>query len=482
MENVDPKLISAQARLEELGYKQELQRTLSVSGNVNMAVANASPVMAIFIFALAPLAVTGTASAAAAILQSILVVFIGIVLAELGALYPISGGLYSIVRHLLPRPLTFIAVLTFMLQAFIFPPSLALGVATYLQLLFPALPQGPLATSVIAMIVLLVALLMGIKDIATSSTVTKILMFIQLAILGVFLVICFTHVQRPLTEIIFSPQMLNGEHTGLIATGFGGVLMTMGILFGVIDGYAASLGFSEETKGTCRNVGKAVLISAILTAVFMTLILLASMVAAPDLKEYLSAVSPLLYTVGMHGGGIITTLINAGVLIASFTALVVLIIYMARVFYTGARDRVWPDAVNHAMTKVSGKAQIPWVATLIIAIVSIIMVFASSLIDLVTFGSMLIATVYLLIAIGSIVSRVKDPHLPRPFRMPLFPLPPVVVIVGLVVAISSQSVRDMLIAGVFYLISFAYYFLYIKPRTEPEERLLALSEQNETKR
>lgn len=470
MENSDPKLIGAQARLEELGYKQELQRTLTVGGNVTMAVANASPVMAIFIFALAPLAVTGTASAAAAILQSILVIFIGIVLAELGALYPISGGLYSIVRHLLPRPLTFIAVLTFMLQAFIFPPSLALGVATYLQLLFPDLPQTPLATSLIAAIVLLVALLVGIKDIATSSTVTKILMLIQMAILGVFLFLCFTHTQRPLTELILSPQMLNETHTGLIATGFTGVLMSMGILFGVIDGYAASLGFAEETKGTSRNVGKAVLISAILTAVLMSITLLASMIAAPDLKEYLSAVSPLLYIVEIHGGPIITTLINVGVLLASFTALVVLIIYMARVFYTGARDRVWPDAVNHAVTKVSGSAQIPWVATLIIATVSIVMVFASSLINLVTFGSILIATVYLLIAIGAIVSRVKNPEIPRPFKMPLFPLPPIVVIVGLVVAISSQSLQDMVTAGIFYLVAFVYYFLYIRPRTKRESR------------
>lgn len=53
----DPKVIGAQARLEELGYKLELQRTLSVSGNVTMAVVNASPVMAIFIFALAPLGI-----------------------------------------------------------------------------------------------------------------------------------------------------------------------------------------------------------------------------------------------------------------------------------------------------------------------------------------------------------------------------------------------------------------------------------------
>ena len=60
-------------------------------------------------------------------------------------MYPVSGGLYSIVSYVLPKPLVFIAVFTFMIQAFIYPPSIAMGVAQYLQILFPQLPQGALA-------------------------------------------------------------------------------------------------------------------------------------------------------------------------------------------------------------------------------------------------------------------------------------------------------------------------------------------------
>src|SRR5262245_4892125 len=119
--------MSAQQRLEQLGYKQELNRSLSVTGNVIMTTANASPVMAIFVLAIAPLAVTGTATAGAALFQGILVLLIGLTLAELGSIYPVSGGTYSIIRYVLPKPLTYMGIASFVLISLIFPPSTALG-------------------------------------------------------------------------------------------------------------------------------------------------------------------------------------------------------------------------------------------------------------------------------------------------------------------------------------------------------------------
>lgn len=141
---VDSEVDGAQRRLEELGYRQELNRNLSVTENVVMALSNVSPLMAAFVYALAAFATVGVATAPSAILQGINVVFIGFIIAELGSIYPVSGGLYSIISYILPKPLVFVAVFTFMVQAFIYPPSIALGVGQYLQILFPQLPQSPL--------------------------------------------------------------------------------------------------------------------------------------------------------------------------------------------------------------------------------------------------------------------------------------------------------------------------------------------------
>ncbi|MCQ4636301.1 APC family permease [Anaerovorax odorimutans] len=467
---VDSKEDGAQRRLEQLGYPQELDRRLSVFGNVVMALSNVSPVMAAFVYALAAFATVGIATGPAALLQGINVILIGLILGELGSMYPVSGGLYSIVSYVLPKPLVFIAVFTFMIQAFIYPPSIAMGVAQYLQILFPQLPQGAFAGSAISAVTLIIALLIGLNSIVTSNRVAKIFLALQMAVIFVFLYICFANPQRSLGDVLFHAEMLNESGTGMVPVTFAAVLMGIGILCAAIDGYPASLGFSEETKGSCRNVGKAVFISAATTAVIIAAVLIMSMVAAPDLFAFLGSESPLLYTAEAYMGSIGATIINAGIIISSFGCLVVIINYMARVLYTGARDRIWPGKMNRALTKVSGKGKVPWVATILIAAVDCILVFASDIVTLITFGGMAAATVYLLIAIGSINSRLRDKKTTRPFKMPLFPIPSIIVILFLVVAITSQTAKDLAIVGGLLALALIYYFAYIRPRDKKEEK------------
>ena len=438
---VDSPTDGAQRRLEDLGYTQELDRRLSVFGNVVMALSNVSPVMAAFVYALAAFATVGIATAPASVLQGVNVILIGLIIGELGSMYPVSGGLYSIINYVLPKPLVFIAVFTFMIQAFIYPPSIAM---------------------------LLIALLIGLNSIVTSNRVAKIFLALQMAVIVVFLYICFANPQRSLGDILFNAEMINSDGTGLTPVSFSVVLMGIGILCAAIDGYPASLGFSEETKGSCRNVGKAAFISAVSTAVIIVAVLLMSMIAAPDLFNFLNSTSPLLYTAESYMGSVGATIINVGIIISSFGCLVVIINYMARVLYTGARDGIWPSKVNDALMKVSGKSMVPWVATILIALVDCVLVFASDIVTLITFGGMAAATVYLLIAIGSINSRRKDKDMARPFKMPLFPIPSILVICFLTVAIVSQTAKDLLIVGGLLVIALIYYFAYVRPRDKKE--------------
>jgi amino acid transporter len=457
----------SQARLEELGYRQELDRGLPLIGNIALTMSNVSPTMAVFLFVLAPLAVTGGATAGGAILLSIGVVFIGLCLAELGSVYPVAGGLYSLVRFVLPRPLAFLVIINFLLQAFIFPPGIALGVAQYLQALFPALPQSSLATSVIAALALLAALMIGLRNIRTNAIITGSFLVLELAILSIFTVGGFSHPAQSLPHVIFSPEGLSGS--ALVPLGFGVVLTAIGATFGAINGYDASLGFAEETKGSSRNVGIAVTISAILTGALITIPVLASMVGAPDLAKYLAASSPFLYTAKETLGGGITSLMNAGIVIAAFNALILIIIYMARVLFTTGRDRVFPDSVNRVLTQ-TNQRKAPWVTVLIITLGSIVLVFASNLVALITFVGVLVATVYLLIAIAAVYSRYSQPKLARPFRMPLFPLPPIIVGVVTITAIATQSLRDIGLAAAFGAAFVAYYYAYVRPRDMRERK------------
>ncbi|MBK5246945.1 MAG: APC family permease, partial [Peptostreptococcaceae bacterium] len=429
-----------------------------------MALSNVSPLMAAFVYALAAFATVGIATGPAAVLQGINVIFIGFIIAELGSIYPVSGGLYSIISYILPKPLVYVAVFTFMIQAFIYPPAIAFGVGQYLQILFPQLPQSALSTSIIAAITFMVALFIGLSSIVTNNRLAKVLLLGQLVVIVIFLVVTFANPQRSVIDIMFSPEMLSADGIGMTPAGIGAILMGIGILVASIDGYPASLGFSEETKGSCRNIGKAAFISALITAVLIVAVLVMSIVSAPNLNDFLNAPSPLLYVTEAYLGPIGSILVNVGIIIASFSCLVVIINYMARVIYTGARDGIWPMKINNLLTKVSVKAQIPWAATTFIAVVGCLLVFYSNLIQLVIYGGASAAVVYLLVAVGSLNSRRKDKDIVRPFRMPFFPVPPIIVIIFLSIALYSQTPDVLIAVGIYILLSLLYYFAYVQPR------------------
>ena len=54
--------------------------------------------------------------------------------------------------------------------------------------------------------------------------------------------------------------------------------------------------------------------------------------------------------------------------------------------------------------------------------------------------------------------------------MPLFPLPPIIVILFLAIAISSQTPDVLAAVGILILISLIYYFLYVRRRDKKEGR------------
>ena len=466
---VDNPIDGAQKRLEDLGYTQVLDRRLSVFGNVVMGLSNVAPVMAAFVYGLAAISVAGTGSVGAAWMQGINACLIGLILAEAGSVYPVSGGMYSLVKYMLPRPLAFVAVFTFMVQAFIYPPAISMGVGTYLQILFPALPQGPLATSVIAAIAIVLSLFIGLSNIATSNRVAKFFLALQMIVIFGFLYVCFANPIRPLPEVLFSAVAIDEMGSGLAPVSFTGMLLALGIMCATIDGYPASLGFSEETKGSCRNVGKAVLCTAWLTALLVVICMTMGVVAAPDLSAFLNSPSPFLYVAEYHMGKLASDLMNMGIIISSFSCQTVVITYMSRVIFTGARDRIWPGPVNVFLNRVS-KRQTPWAATMVVGIICSLMVFSNTMVDLVNYGGLSAAIVYMLVAIGSVNSRYREPHITRPFRMPFFPITPLLVIAFLLMAIVSQDTAHQIVVGTFVLGSLLYYFGYIRPRDLKEEK------------
>jgi len=68
-----------------------------------------------------------------------------------------------------------------------------------------------------------------------------------------------------------------------------------------------------------------------------------------------------------------------------------------------------------------------------------VLVFTSALNFLIIFAGTVIAAVYLCIGLAALRSRRSMPDEPRPFKMPLWPLPPLVVVAFTAIALATQD-------------------------------------------
>ena len=91
-----------------------------------------------------------------------------------------------------------------------------------------------------------------------------------------------------------------------------------------------------------------------------------------------------------------------------------------------------------------GDPKSPWVATLVVGGLATILCLQSSLVTVVTFTAVLLIVLYSLIAISSLVSRIRQRDAERPSKMPIWPVPPIIALVGCGLAITQQKGSDLL--------------------------------------
>jgi hypothetical protein len=58
----------------------------------------------------------------------------------------------------------------------------------------------------------------------------------------------------------------------------------------------------------------------------------------------------------------------------------------------------------------------------------------------------------------------RQKALARPSRMPLWPAPPILALVGVVLALTQQKLGDLLLAAAIFAAALIYYFGFVRPR------------------
>lgn len=382
---------------------------------------------------------------------------VALCMAELGSLFPIAGGMYSIVARVLGTWASFLTLLSYIVLAIFLPASIALGVGTYANSLNSSIPVN--LTSAIAMVAVTGLAMLKIH---VNALMTALFLALEMVVIVVIAVAGFSHPAQSVSTFLHPQGLVNGQLSSFTT---GAVVAAVAVALQSVNGYDAAISFAEETKGPTRNVGKAVLYSCLIGVVLELAAFLGAAFGAPDLKTFLGSSTPLTYVVEQRFGHTAATILTIGAVIAFFNACLAMTLQMARVLWASGRDRIWPGPVSTALNKLLRSTDAPWVATIFVGLFATVLCFLSNVVAVVTFVSVLTIAIYVFVGAAAIVSRIRDKGSPRTFRMPLFPLPPLVAIVGAVVALSQQTTRDLLIVAIIYAAGIAYYFIYLRSKT-----------------
>lgn len=463
--------ISSADRLHALGYTGHFVRRLSLRGNIALTLSDITPAGSLLVVGIAVVSVAGTGSVIAYLIGAALAVMVALCMAELGSIYPVSGGIYSIVGRVLGQHIAFLSLLGYIVQAIFLPASIALGIGTYLHSLAPAFD-----VSISSAVAMLVVTGLALLKIQANAIMTAIFLVLEMVVIVVIAVVGFSHVSQPVSVFTHPVGAVDGQLTGF---GAGAVIGAVAIAMQSVNGYDAAIAFAEETAGAARTVGRAVLYSCLIGIVLEVGAFIASAIGAPDLETYLQSGTPLTYVVRAHWGQTAATIVIIGAIIAFFNACLAITLQFARILWASGRDEVWPRVISNPLAKVHARTGIPWVSTLLVGLLATILCLTLTLVAAVTFVAVFTIVNYVFIAVAALVHRVRQHDSPRPFRMPLWPVPPIVAALGALLAISQQSYADIAVVVGLFVLGLVYYALYLRPKHRDLTTLVSDAEEAE---
>jgi basic amino acid/polyamine antiporter, APA family len=222
------------------------------------------------------------------------------------------------------------------------------------------------------------------------------------------------------------------ENTGRFGEyGWSGVLRGAGVIFFAYIGFDAVSTSAQEAKNPQRDMPRGILGSLAVCTVLYVLVS-AVMVGLVPYKAMLNQAAPLVVAIGAAAGraagtpwegpmAVVQILVTVGALAGLSSVMVVMMLAQPRIFMSMSKDGLLPAWAG----RLHPRFRTPHISTMVTGAV---VALAAGLTPIGTLGTLVsIGTLmaFVIVSLGIIVLRRTRPDLPRPFRMPLVPLLPI---------------------------------------------------------
>jgi len=468
--------------LQEVGavvesYERSLSRSLGLWGNIAITLSAVTPAASIFI--IVPLIITsvGTGSVLAMAMAGVVGIFMAFCWAEMAAKFPVVGGDYALVYYGLERTSPTLAgaasfvTFSMMLASIAFIPAvIALGTADYLKVIWEVDPK--IAGAVVTALATVIAVL----RVSSAAFVTGLFLAVESIVVVLLTVLGLIFWRRNPVEFLTHP-VLGSAEGALEPVGFSAILALTAVAVFAYNAYNFPIFYAEETKGHSRGIAKAILVSLVITVLAEIIPLTAILVGAPSLQELTSSSrGPITYFIVSTAGETVNTIVSLGITLAIFNAVIAILLAFGRVMFATGRDKAWPAPISGWLATVHPTFRTPAVATTLVGAVGVVLCLTVGLDTLVTLTGASLVLNYAMVALAALVGRMNGATADSPYRMPAWPLPPLLALGALLYITFEQTATAWLVTGVTALIALAYYFIYLYPRQGRAWRMLSPSE------
>ena len=422
--------------------------------------------------------IAGPASVLAFALNGVVTLFTALSYAELASAVPEAGGGYSFVKKAFPEPIAFSAGWLAWFARIVACSLYALGFSSYFleflnfyanpfyQFLIENLGLS-LSLKIMTILVALFFIRLNYVGSSASAKTENVITLSKIFILAVFVLF-------GLKEIFNFPGEAMTNFKPFFPKGFAGVITAMGLTFIAFEGYDIITTVSEEVKNPEKSIPKAIFLAlGIVIPLYLLILFVCLGSLRPEgmpswqlLGEYkeiaiIKAAEKFIPYFGV-------ALIGFGAILSTMSALNATLWASSRVSFAMARDKLLPEKLS----TIHSKRRTPHISVVTSGVIFLFMAVFLPIEVVGSGASLMFLLTFSLVNLSVIALRRKRPDIKRRFKIPFYPVPPLLGVFScLFLALFQYKFKPLTwyISLVWIFIGLLIYFAYFQKKTADQK-------------